>query len=87
VSPRADDLTTVRLRSNLTVRGGARFNSGETISLDSAMAQVLVDTGIAELSPQRTAEKEPTMPASKAPDRPPNDKMVHQAPWRKGGRA
>lgn len=87
MSPRAEQETMVRLRSNLTVRGGARFNTGETISLDSAMAQRLLSTGLAELPPQPPSEKEPTMPASKAPDRPPNDKMVHQAPWKKGGRS
>jgi len=87
VSPRADDLTTVRLRSNLRVRGGAHHNKGDVIGIDQSIAKKLVASGLAEHVPQPQESEELTMPASKAPDRPPNDKMVHQAPWKKGGRA
>jgi len=82
-------LIALRLRERCFVRGGAMFNAGELVALSPAEAQTLLASGVAVLA--ETKEEKPAMPTKattqpKAPDRPPQDKMIRRAPWQKGGR-
>ena len=59
------------------VRGGARYNPGERAAFEPAVAQQFLALGVARLA-------DPP-PEAKAPDTPAWDKMLKQAPEKKGG--
>ena len=70
----SEQLTTVRLLGRLQIPGGAMLNARERCILAADVAEDLISRGAAE----------PIQQESKAPDRPPADKMIHFGPVRKG---
>lgn len=80
-----ESLVRVRLLGQCTVRGGALYNPGDCAAFAPEVAGDLLHRGIAELLDEEESPM-PATPATKAPDRPPKDKMIHRLqPWTKGG--
>ena len=68
------------------MRGGARYNPGEHAAFEPAVAQQLLSLGVARLAELPKTEEERPMPTAKALEGPLWDKMLKQAPVKKGGR-
>lgn len=82
----AETLIRVRLLGTFRLRGGARYNAGETAAFPPEIAEQALAAGVAVLA-DASQEEEPAMakPATKAPNGPPIHKQIKWAP-RKGGR-
>lgn len=73
----SNDLLSVRLR-----KPWGAHAPGEAVLVDRARAVKLEEDGLGSIEPPATEVDHET----KAPARPPRDKMVHSAPRRKGAR-
>lgn len=69
-------------RSTL-VPGGPQYHPGEVADIRDDLAARFLRAGWAEL-PDAPAKKPPAEAESKAPARPPQDKMIHRPPVQKG---
>lgn len=77
-----EQLTKVRLLGRLQIPGGAMFNPGEGCAFAPDIAADLIRRGIAEIV---ETQEESEMPAKKALEKAPVDKMIKFAP-NKGGK-